>query len=156
MSNIIDQINEEQLRIDIPSFQAGYTVKVHCRVIEGNKERVQVFEGIVIAIKNGSVNAAFTVRKISNGVGVERTFMTHSPRIAKIEVTKRGVVRRAKLYYLRNKVGKAAKIKERLIAETGLPVEEYLIGPIIGTSCGPGVVSACWFGEEITIRGDEK
>ncbi len=114
MSNIIDQINDEQLRIDIPSFQAGDTVKVHCRVIEGNKERVQVFEGIVIAIKNGSVNAAFTVRKISNGVGVERTFMTHSPRIARIEVTKRGVVRRAKLYYLRNKVGKAAKIKERL------------------------------------------
>ena len=114
MSNIIDQINEEQLRIDIPSFIAGDTVKVHCRVIEGNKERIQVFEGVVIAIKNGSINAAFTVRKVSNGVGVERTFMTHSPRIAKIEVVKRGIVRRAKLYYLRNKVGKAAKIKERL------------------------------------------
>ncbi|MBQ0104656.1 MAG: 50S ribosomal protein L19 [Armatimonadetes bacterium] len=114
MSNIIDQINEEQLRIDIPSFNAGDTVKVYCRVIEGNKERIQVFEGIVIAMKSGSINAAFTVRKISNGVGVERTFMTHSPRIAKIEVVKLGVVRRAKLYYLRNKVGKAAKIKERL------------------------------------------
>ena len=114
MSTIIDQINEEQLRIDIPSFNAGDTVKVYCRVIEGNKERIQIFEGIVIAIKNGSINAAFTVRKISNGVGVERTFMTHSPRIAKIEVVKRGVVRRAKLYYLRNKVGKAARIKEKL------------------------------------------
>ena len=115
--NIIDQINEEQLRIDIPSFNAGDTVKVYCRVIEGNKERIQIFEGIVIAMKSGSINAAFTVRKISNGVGVERTFMTHSPRIAKVEVVKRGVVRRAKLYYLRNKVGKAAKIKERLGAK---------------------------------------
>lgn len=114
MNPLIQQINEEQLRIDIPEFNAGDTVKVHCRVIEGSKERIQIFEGVVIAIKNGSINAAFTVRKMSHGVGVERTFMTHSPRIAKIEVSKYGVVRRAKLYYLRSKVGKAAKIKERI------------------------------------------
>lgn len=114
MNPLIQQINEEQLRIDIPEFIAGDTVKVHCRVVEGNKERIQIFEGVVIAIKNGSINAAFTVRKLSHGVGVERTFMTHSPRIAKIEVSKRGLVRRAKLYYLRNKIGKAAKIKERI------------------------------------------
>jgi len=114
MSKIVDQINEEQLRIDLPTFAPGDTVKVHCRVIEGNKERIQIYEGIVIAKKNGTINAAFTVRKISSGIGVERTFMLHSPRIAKIEISKRGIVRRAKLYYLRNKIGKAAKIKERL------------------------------------------
>lgn len=110
---IIDQIEFEQLRIDAPAFGPGDTVRIHNRVIEGNKERIQVFEGVVIGKKDGSVRASFTVRKIAHGIGVERTFMLHSPRIAKIEVTRRGAVRRAKLYYLRGKVGKATKIKER-------------------------------------------
>ncbi len=113
---IIDQIEFEQLRTDTPVFGPGDTVRVHTRVIEGNKERIQVFEGVVIGKKDGAMRAAFTVRKISHGVGVERTFMLHSPRIARIEVTRRGAVRRAKLYYLRGKIGKAAKIKERQTA----------------------------------------
>jgi large subunit ribosomal protein L19 len=110
---LIDQIELEQLRTDAPDFGPGDTVKVHTRVIEGGKERIQVFEGIVIGKKTGGLRSAFTVRKLSHGVGVERTFMLHSPRIAKIEVIRRGAVRRAKLYYLRGKVGKAARIKER-------------------------------------------
>lgn len=110
---LIEQIEFEQLRTDAPEFGPGDTVRVHNRVIEGGKERVQVFEGVIIAKKEGGVRSAFTVRKLSHGVGVERTFMLHSPRIARIEVTRRGAVRRAKLYYLRDKIGKAAKIKER-------------------------------------------
>jgi large subunit ribosomal protein L19 len=110
---IIDQIEFEQLRTDAPEFGPGDSVKVHTRVTEGGKERIQVFEGVVIAKKDGALRSAFTVRKLSHGVGVERTFMLHSPRIAKIEVVRRGDVRRAKLYYLREKIGKAAKIKER-------------------------------------------
>lgn len=111
--HIIEQIEFEQLRTDAPEFGPGDTVKVHTRVIEGGKERIQVFEGAVIGKKDGGLRASFTVRKISHGIGVERTFMLHSPRIARIEVTRRGAVRRAKLYYLRGKIGKAAKIKER-------------------------------------------
>ena len=110
---LIDQIEFEQLRVDGPEFGPGDTVKVHNRVIEGGKERVQVFEGTVIAKKDGGLRSAFTVRKLSHGIGVERTFMLHSPRIARVEVMRRGAVRRAKLYYLRHKVGKATKIKER-------------------------------------------
>ncbi len=101
------------MRTDAPEFGPGDTVRVHTRVIEGGKERIQVFEGVVIGNKGGGLRASFTVRKISHAIGVERTFMLHSPRIAKIEVTRRGAVRRAKLYYLRGKIGKAAKIKER-------------------------------------------
>jgi large subunit ribosomal protein L19 len=111
--NIIEQIEFEQLRTDAPVYGPGDTVRVHTRVVEGGKERIQVFEGVVIGKKDGGLRSAVTVRKMSHGVGVERTFMVHSPRIAKIEVTRRGAVRRAKLYYLRGKVGKAAKIKER-------------------------------------------
>ena len=110
---IIEQIEFEQLRTDAPEFGPGDTTRVHTRVIEGGKERIQVFEGVVIGKKDGGINSSFTVRKISHGIGVERTFMLHSPRIARIEVTRRGAVRRAKLYYLRGKVGKATKIKER-------------------------------------------
>ncbi|MFQ3548923.1 MAG: 50S ribosomal protein L19 [Armatimonadota bacterium] len=110
---LIDQIEYEQLRTDAPEYGPGDTVRVHTRVIEGGKERIQVFEGTVIGKKDGGLRSSFTVRKISHGVGVERTFMVHSPRIAKIEVTRRGAVRRAKLYYLRDRVGKATKIKER-------------------------------------------
>jgi len=111
--NIMDILEKEQLKQDIPQFRIGDTVKVHVKVIEGNKERIQIFEGIVIKRKNGGIRETFTVRKISQGIGVERTFPLHSPRIAKVEVTRHGKVRRAKLYYLRDRVGKAAKVKER-------------------------------------------
>ena len=110
--NVIDAIEREQLRTDIPVFKPGDTVRVHVRVIEGEKERTQVFEGVVIARKGGGSRESFTVRKVSYGVGVERTFPLHSPRLEKIEVQTRGVVRRAKLYYLRKLSGKAARIQE--------------------------------------------
>ncbi|WP_138414876.1 50S ribosomal protein L19 [Aquibacillus sediminis] len=112
MQNIINEVTKEQLRTDHPDFRPGDTVKVHVKVVEGNRERIQVFEGVVIKRQNGGISETFTVRKISYGVGVERTFPVHSPRIAKIEVSRRGKVRRAKLYYLRNLRGKAARIKE--------------------------------------------
>ena len=111
--NLIDEINAKSLRDDIPSFRPGDTVKVHVKVVEGNRSRVQVFQGVVIARHGGGSGETFTVRKISFGVGVERTFPVHTPSIEKIEVVTRGDVRRAKLYYLRNLRGKAAKIKER-------------------------------------------
>ncbi len=108
--NPIEAIEREQLRDDIPDFKPGDSVRVHVRVIEGEKERVQVFAGVVIARKQGAIRSSFTVRKVSYGVGVERTFPLHSPRIEKIEVMTRGRVRRAKLYYLRGLSGKAARI----------------------------------------------
>ena len=111
--NIISVLEQEQLRKDIPAFRPGDTVKVHVKAVEGNRERVQVFEGIVIGRQNGGVRETFTVRRISYGVGVERTFPVHSPRLAKIEVSRRGIVRRAKLHYLRGLTGKAARIRER-------------------------------------------
>lgn len=111
--NIIETLENEQLRNDIPAFRPGDTVRVHVKVIEGKTERVQVFEGVVIARKNHGVRETFTVRRISYGVGVERTFLIHSPRLAKIEVKRRGVVRRAKLFYLRGLSGKAARIREK-------------------------------------------
>ncbi len=111
--NIINVIEQEQLRNDIPEFRVGDTVRVHVKVVEGNRERIQVFEGLVIARKNGGVKETFTVRRISYNVGVERTFPVHSPRLAKIEVMRRGIVRRAKLHYLRNLTGKAARIREK-------------------------------------------
>lgn len=106
--DIINKIEQEQLKSDIVDFNVGDTVKVHCRVVEGGKERIQIFAGIVLARRGSSVNASFTVRKISYGEGVERVFPIHSPRIAKVEVTNRGKVRRAKLHYLRQRVGKRA------------------------------------------------
>ncbi len=111
--NIIDVLEKEQLRDDIPAFRAGDTVRVHVKVVEGTRERIQVFEGLVINRQGGSVRETFTVRRISYGIGVERTFPVHSPRVAKIEVMRRGIVRRAKLYYLRNLTGKAARIREK-------------------------------------------
>jgi len=111
MSNQIDAIEAGQLKTDIPDFKVGDTVRVHAKIIEGDKERIQVFEGAVISRANGGNRATFTVRKISYGVGVERIFPLHSPRIDKIEVVTRGRVRRAKLYYLRELSGKAARIK---------------------------------------------
>ena len=113
MSNLIDEINAASLREDIPPFRPGDTLKVHVKVIEGSRSRVQVFQGIVIARHGGGLTETFTIRKVSFGVGVERTFPVHTPSIDKIEVVSRGDVRRAKLYYLRNLRGKAAKIKER-------------------------------------------
>ena len=111
--NIIEVLEQEQLRSDIPEFRAGDTVKVHAKIVEGNRERIQVFEGVVISRSGSGVRENFTVRRISYGVGVERTFPVHSPRIDKIEVARRGIVRRAKLSYLRNLTGKAARIRER-------------------------------------------
>lgn len=110
--NILQEITQDQLRKDIPSFRPGDTLKVYVKVIEGTRERVQLFEGVVIKRHGGGISETFTVRKISNGVGVERTFPLHSPKLDKIEVARRGKVRRAKLYYLRELRGKAARIKE--------------------------------------------
>ncbi|MBD8497039.1 50S ribosomal protein L19 [Paenibacillus sp. SC116] len=110
--NIVQAITQEQLRKDVPSFRPGDTLKVHVKVIEGTRERIQLFEGVVIKRRGGGISETFTVRKISYGVGVERTFPIHSPKIDRIEVARRGKVRRAKLYYLRNLRGKAARIKE--------------------------------------------
>ena len=112
MSNIIDAINQENLKPEIPAFSVGDTVKVMVKVIEGDKERLQAYEGVVIARKHGGISETFTVRRLSFGVGVEKTFPIHSPKVAKIEVVRRGKVRRAKLYYLRERTGKAAKVKE--------------------------------------------
>ena len=112
MRPIIREITEEQLRKDIPQFRAGDTLRVHVRVKEGQRERIQVFEGVVIQRRGGGISETFTVCKISYGIGVERTFPLHSPRIEKIEVVRRGKVRRAKLFYLRERRGKAARIKE--------------------------------------------
>ena len=111
--NIIETLEKEQLRSDIPEFRPGDTVRVSVKVVEGKTERIQVFEGVVISRNGSGVRETFTVRRISYGVGVERTFMVHSPRLPKIEVKHRGIVRRAKLFYLRGLSGKAARIKER-------------------------------------------
>ena len=111
--NILDKIDQEQMRFDHPDFRPGDTVQVHIRIIEGDKERVQIFQGVVLKKKRGAMNATFTVRKISHGVGVEKTFALHSPRIERIEVVTRGRVRRSRLFYLRDRRGKAARIRER-------------------------------------------
>lgn len=110
---IIDQIEKEQMRFDHSEFRVGDTVRVHGRIIEGNKERIQVFEGVVIRRKGGGMGSSYTVRKISHGVGVEKTFPLHSPRVEKVELVSRGRVRQARLYYLRSLRGKAARIKSK-------------------------------------------
>jgi large subunit ribosomal protein L19 len=122
--NKTDLIEQAYLRSDIPEFRPGDTVKVHVRVVEGNRERVQVFQGVVIRRQNGGLRETFTVRKISFGVGVERTFPVHSPSIAKLEIVSRGRVRRAKLYYLRELRGKKARIKERRLDDVKLAALE--------------------------------
>lgn len=114
MSDIIKELEAAQIKSDLPEFAAGDTVVVQVRVKEGNRERLQAFEGVVIAIRNRGLNSAFTVRKISHGEGVERVFQTHSPLLQSVTVKRRGDVRRAKLYYLRGRTGKAARIKEKL------------------------------------------
>ena len=116
--NIVEQFEQQQLRNDIPDFNTGDTVVVQVKVTEGNRERLQAFEGIVIAIRNRGLNSAFTVRKISHGEGVERVFQTHSPTIASVAVKRRGDVRKAKLYHLRNLSGKAARIREKLTSKS--------------------------------------
>ena len=113
-NKIIEALETEQLKTDVPEFSPGDTVVVNVRVIEGTRERVQAYEGVVIGKRNRGLNAAFTVRKISHGVGVERSFQTHSPQIESIEVKRRGDVRQAKLYYLRELSGRAARIKEKI------------------------------------------
>jgi len=113
MHTLIQEIEKAAMRSDVPDFRPGDTLKVHVRVTEGNRSRIQVFQGVVIRRQGGGARETFTVRKVSYGVGVERTFPVHSPVIAKIEPVTRGAVRRAKLYYLRDRIGKAAKIKEK-------------------------------------------
>jgi large subunit ribosomal protein L19 len=110
--NIMDKLNKEQCKTDIPEFSVGDTVKVSVKIVEGTTERIQAFSGVVIARKGSGIQEAFTVRRVISGLGVERTFPLHSPRVAGIQVMRRGKVRRAKLFYLRDKIGKAAKIKE--------------------------------------------
>ena len=114
MSEIIRSIEKAQLRTDLPKFNIGDTVRVFVKVVEGSRERLQAFEGTVIAKRNGSIRETFTVRRVSYGVGVERVFPLHSPNVDSVKVVRRGKVRRSKLYYLRDRVGKAAKVKERL------------------------------------------
>ena len=111
--NLIDDLEKQGMRKDVPRVQSGDTVRVHVKIVEGDKERIQVFEGIVIGIKGGGLRETFRVRKVSYGIGVERIFPLHSPRLDKIEIVKKGRVRRAKLYYLRDRKGKAAQIKEK-------------------------------------------
>ncbi|MEA3546096.1 MAG: 50S ribosomal protein L19 [Thermodesulfobacteriota bacterium] len=113
--NIMEKIEVENMRYDMPDFRAGDTVKVHIRILEGAKERVQIFEGVVIRRKRGTMGANFTVRKISHGVGVEKTFPLHSPKLEKVEIVSRGQVRRSRLYYLRDLRGRAARIREKRV-----------------------------------------
>ncbi len=121
----VDQLAREQMRADLPDFRPGDTVEVHVRIVEGDKERIQVFKGVVIRKRGGLIGATFTVRKVSYGVGVERIFPQHSPNIDRVVVLTRGKVRRSRLYYLRQRVGKAARIKAaRRREETGLPAAE--------------------------------
>ena len=112
--NIINKIEQEQLKADVTPFNVGDTIKVHVKIQEGDKSRIQIFEGTVIAKKHGGVNETFTVRRVAHGCGIERVFPLHSPVVEKVEVIRRGKVRRAKLYYLRDRVGKAAKVKEQI------------------------------------------
>ncbi len=113
MNKLIQDITKEQLRSDIPDFRSGDTIRVHAKVVEGSRERIQLFEGVVIKRHGSGISATYTVRKVSNGVGVERTFPLNTPRVDQIEVIRHGRVRRSKLYYLRARTGKAARIKER-------------------------------------------
>ncbi len=119
VANVIDLVEAEALRKKVPELRPGDTVKVHAKVVEGNRERIQIFEGVVIGCKGSGIKRSFTVRRIAHGVGVERTFLLHSPRIEKIDVLRHGEVRRAKLYYLRGKVGKGARVREKREAIAG-------------------------------------
>lgn len=115
--NVIDVLNKEQLKETVPEFRSGDTVKVYSKVVEGGKERVQMFEGVVTVRKGGGAHESITVRRVAHGVGIEKSFLVHSPRVEKIEVSKRGIVRRSRLYYLSDKIGKAARIKEKKVTK---------------------------------------
>jgi len=117
MHNMIKELEQSQLKAEVPSFNIGDTVRVHAKIVEGAKERIQVFEGVVLKRQNGGVRETFTVRRLSSGIGVEKTWPLHSPRVDRVEVVRRGVVRRAKLFYLRDRIGKAAKVKEAIFAK---------------------------------------
>lgn len=114
MNNIVNAFANEQLKTEVPSFNIGDTVKVHNRIKEGQRERIQLFEGTVIAKKNGGISESFTVRRVAYGCGVEKTFPLHSPNVVKVEVVRTGKVRRSKLYYIRERIGKSAKVKEKI------------------------------------------
>jgi ribosomal protein L19 len=129
--NVLDVVDDASLRKDIPSFRSGDELKVHVRVIEGTKSRIQVFQGVVIARSGSGIRESFTIRKISYGVGVERTFPVHTPVIEKIEIVRHGSARRAKLYYLRKLTGKATKIKERRGADGEIIVEPPFVPPVV-------------------------
>ena len=128
--NVLDAVDAASLRTDIPSFRSGDELKVHVRVIEGNKSRIQIFQGVVIRRQGSGVRETFTIRKISYGVGVERTFPVHTPVIERIEIVRHGSARRAKLYYLRNLTGKATKIKERRGSDGEVIVEPAYVAPV--------------------------
>ncbi len=121
--NVLDLIQKEQEKPSVPDFRPGDTVKVYSKVVEGGKERIQMFEGVVTVRRNGGLQETITVRRVAHGVGVERSFLLHSPRVDRIEVSKRGIVRRARLYYLSDRVGKAARIKERKVDRKGAKAE---------------------------------
>ena len=129
--NVLDAVDAASLRNDIPSFRSGDELKIHVRVIEGNKSRIQIFQGVVIARSGSGIRESFTIRKISYGVGVERTFPVHTPVIERIEIVRHGSARRAKLYYLRKLTGKATKIKERRGADGELIVEPAYVPPVV-------------------------
>jgi len=129
--NVLDAVDAASLRKDIPSFRSGDELKIHVRVIEGNKSRIQIFQGVVIARSGSGIRESFTIRKISYGVGVERTFPVHTPVIERIEIVRHGSARRAKLYYLRKLTGKATKIKERRGADGELIVEPVYVPPVV-------------------------
>ena len=112
--NVLDQVVQEYIKTDIPAFNVGDTVKVHVKIKEGNRERIQIFEGFVLKRQNGGIGETFTVRRVAYGTGVERTFLVNSPKVEKVEIVRAGKVRRAKLYYLRDRVGKATKVKEKI------------------------------------------
>jgi large subunit ribosomal protein L19 len=122
--NVIDQLEREQQKESVPELRPGDTVRVHAKVVEGTRERIQVFEGLVIRVTGGGLRRNFTVRRVTHGVGVERTFMIHSPRVERVEVLRHGQVRQARLYYLRGKVGREARIKERREASPAIPRAE--------------------------------
>jgi len=153
--NKTDLVDKNYLRSDIPPFRPGDTVKVHVRVVEAGRERVQVFQGVVIRRQGGGLQETFTVRKVSFGVGVERTFPVHSPSIAKLEVVTRGKVRRAKLYYLRELRGKKARIRERRVGPEELAAAQPTVaeGALQGTTEDPGPVEALADGEEPALVG---
>jgi large subunit ribosomal protein L19 len=153
--NKTDLVDKHYLRTDIPPFRPGDTVKVHVRVVEAGRERVQVFQGVVIRRQGGGLQETFTVRKVSFGVGVERTFPVHSPSIAKLEVGTRGKVRRAKLYYLRELRGKKARIRERRVGPEELAAAQSISaeGTLEGTTEQPGAVEAFADGAEATEAG---